>query len=1638
MEERNNQPPTDPGTGEEQASSSGSGRVWRWLRRLFFGVLGLFLLANIIFQIPGFQNWLARQVTRTLSETLDSRVELDYIRFAFFDKLRLEGIFIEDIYGDTLLYGRQIRADFNLNPVVLLTRGLEIEALDIQNARFNIRRPVGAAESNLEYVLKRLFPPREQAGKPFRLNLREIFLTDVEFVQNDSVRGQQLFVHLDRGTAYLRELDVPERVIDVASLQLTGPRISLSSIASHPLDSLASPVLPADLKTVDSLARALDDTISIRVLVDRFALSDGTFSLHNYRTAPERMTPANQLDWKHLDVRDINIAIKDFSFYRDTFQGSVDRIALRELSGFVLDRLAVQKATVSPTEVALNGLAIETPYSNIGDTLHFRYNGWADWAAFNDEVRLDARLHGADVALRDIVGFVPALANNAFVRTNRDAVLRLNGRISGQINNLRARDLSIAMGEGLLLEGDFSSRNLAVRNEEFINLGLDRLLTDMGTLRQLIPRFDPPDAFNRLGRLDFSGRFDGFFEDFVAYGDLRTSIGRARLDMRMNLKPGPRRATYSGDLSLQDFDLGRFSGNEAFGQVDFTSTVRNGVGLVAETASAELQGNIQALTFRNYTYRNATVNGQLNRNFFNGEFAIREENIDFSFRGELDFRDSIPEFDFAAQVEKLDLRALNLSPQDLVLAGQVDLNLRNTRLTDMEGDLRVRNFQLVKDDTDRYTVDSIVAYSTFDAEGRKVFNLRSDVANGSITGSFDLDELPASFQQFLVRNYPEFAQRLNIRPPRRELAGNRFSYELHIIDSKGLNWLLSPQLRGLRNVDLSGVYDGVSDSLVVNLDMPRFAYGNLELVDVALNLNALRSEGNLDVVIDSTLINAKPWFSTVIFQSLLEGDTINFGLTYAPGQSGVVDKLNLNGEFYPVDTSHYQVRFEQSDLVLLEDMWDIRANNAITFGKDYIETEDFYLSNGTRSIRLSDIDRRGLALDLAGFEFGLIDSVWTYRSLDFAGRFDAHFSVDDVFRMEGLRAVIQGDTLLVNGDDYGELRFDAEASSLKSRALTYMTITRDTSQLQAEASFNLANLSEGDENRRVPTAERRNYLDLNIRVAGYPMDFAGYWIGGSVSDIKGTFGANMRVRGLPEQLDVSGFITAENGALTVDYLQTRYRFTRSLISISNTLFDASGTILYDRYGNRATVYGGISHNRLKNLGLNARMRTNNFLALDLQKGDNPQFYGRAVGSGEVSFTGNFVRPDIYVNASVGDSTHIIIPASGQSAAGPLDDIRFVNKHQYTQQNADVDRQATSTGVSLDMELRVTEGAVLELVFDEQAGDIIRGSGRGNIRVLVPRNEEFQMFGDFVIEQGNYLFTLYNVVNKDFRVKPGGTISWSGDPFGAEIRLEAEYQNLKAPVGNFIQEYLNTDPSLSQLANQATNIDLTLRLQGQLLRPNISFDINFPALPPELVTYVDNKRRLLQQDQNELNRQVFGLIVVGQFLPSDLSFRGSEVVFNTLSEFASNQLSMLLTGLFSEVFGDNNVLSGVNFDIAYNQYRTLDYSEAGDVRGNELEVTIRQNFLNDRLSLTIGGNVYNNNAIQNAGTGATFVGNDLVIEYILNPNRTLKLRLYQRLEPDIGGGRRLQVGTGVSWRREFNNFGEFWRNLRGETTRMVRN
>ncbi len=1592
-------------------------RSWRWLRKgiLFLALFVIMIYA--VFQIPAVQNWVVKNVTQQLSNRLETRVTIDYFHLGFFNRIVLRGVYIEDYQQDTMLYARNMSAKINSNPWTVIRKGLIIDRVQLSGGRVNLRQSAQGGKNNIQQVLSKLQnPDREKSGQ-FQLDLKALDLSDIDFVKEDAYRGQRLQVSVGEGTALLRRLDLPGKRIEVRKLVLVEPRVLID-------DRERSPAWLADQ---DKLAEDSTTQEPLNLMVDQFRMHGGAFELHNYRKEPVQLTPDDMINYRHLNVENIQIAIDSFTLQDRIWRGAVDKIAFTSPAGFVLNRLAADYAEVSDKGVKLHGMTLETPYSNIGDTLEFRYRRYQDFGNFPNAVRMRLDLEQAEVALRDIMTFAPGLEQNTFFTNNREEILRLDGLLRGPVNNLSGRNLNLILADGSRMEGRMDTRNLALKDEELLFLEMDELQTSMQTLRDLVPNFDPPDNFDKLGAIRFQGAFVGFFQDFNVKGRLFTDLGEADLeDINLNVKPGNEKATWGGTIRLLDFDLGAWTENPDFGRFTLYSEVYDGFGISGPNVRADLNAKLESFVYRGYSYENAELEGNLREGEFDGEFQIRDDNIDFSFTGNVNMADSVPTYDFEASVNRLDLERLNLSKRPFTIAGDFVLDLRNRGWSNLEGIARLRDVRMANGTDRNYEVDYLLLQSDIDTVGNRSVYVASEVLESQIEGRFNIEQIPQAVIQFLTTNHPRLSERLRLKPLEKPMQSAHFDYNLRIKDSKGLQKLFSEELGALDSLTLRGTLHG-TDTLILDLTLPNFRLGQVQTEGMVILLDAYGERGGLFAAVDSTIINDRVRFGEFSIINELYRDSLDFAITYIASKRSILDKIFLDGLLYAADTAGLAIEFEESRMLIAGERWTVSPNNRVYFGKDFVEASDLVLRQGEMMVSIESTDRKGLEVSMVNLPIDSLNARLRYDPIQFTGQFNLHARVGNVFEMADLQIELATKNFLINGDDWGRLEVSMHTDSLERPLQAQLALRRGEAFLNAQGQYNLKPLPPESVENGVET--QRNYFDFNVDLEAFPLDVAEYWIGNTVKNMSGMVNGSVRVYGQSGRPNIGGEIIAEDGALTINYLKTRYTFEVANINVDNQLFDASGTVFRDKYGNRATIMRGIRHDHLRDFGFNATMRTRQFLGLDTQKGDNKLFYGKALASGTVNFTGSFKRPDIYVNATSLDSTMIIIPVSNERKANELSYLNFVDKDAESESDSiDLRERLNLQGVALEMDLSVTPEAVMKIVFNEQAGDIIEGAGRGNIRIEVPRGaSDFQMYGNYAIEEGDYLFTLYGVINKDFRIREGGTIEWTGDPFGAQIDLRAEYQRVSAPVANFIQEYLlRADDQIRQDARVPTDVDLVLLLRGDLMKPQIDFDITFPDLQGQLASYTDNKLRILKQDQNELNKQVMGLIVAGQFLPSDLNLAGTgtDIIYNTVSEFVSNQLSLLLTQLFSEFIGEDRFLSGVDLDIDYNQYDAIELERGDNVnRGDELQFQFKSNIGSDRLSILLGSNIGLGGSVGSAENSGAFFGNDVVIEYILNEDRTLKVRVFQRSQPTLSGST-LEVGAGLSFRKEFNSFGDF--------------
>ncbi|MDZ7879448.1 MAG: translocation/assembly module TamB domain-containing protein [Saprospiraceae bacterium] len=1633
-------------------------RILRGLMWIVLGILLLFIVLTLVLRIPIVQNWVIDKSTTYLSKELKTNVAIGSFSLDFLDELSVKNLYIgnQNAPKDTLLNIGALRVDINY--LDLAWGIVQLDNVGIGDVTFRWRRDEGQYDDNFQFIIDYFDPPKPPTGKtPPTPDIRfaQIHLRNIDFTKDDKVHGQRLDFRLPVADIHTNIMNLPNKIMDLRSVELHKPDFTLTETDSKPMpprpprfpikksaDSTKTLVQsPADSTNTPPPYKAVSKVKTkgkaFRFSIGAVAIEDGKFRNENFYRTPKLLYPDSLLDLDHFKVYDLNAYIHNFLFTKDEYTGVVDGISFNEASGFKLTQLSVGDAKVTPQKTELYGLQIITPYSVVGDTFIMNYpKGYTSFLDFNNQVEMDARIHASQVLIDDIMTFSNPLENNPFFRQNRYKNARIQGRVKGIVNKLDVPEFDIQLGDGFVAKGSLRSRDLNNPLSTIITLKLDNLQTNMPSLRQLVPDFKPVATFDQLGTLNYQGEFFGFTNSFVTKGTLQTALGNAALDLQLKPDSDSATAFYSGSLALEQFDVGKFTNNSDVGKVSLKTIIEKGRGVNLEKLNMDLVATVDNFEFKRYDYKNLKLSGNLSKQQFNGQFDSRDPNIDFTFDGMVDFAAAKPIFRFRSDIRQINFLNLNLLKQDLTTSGTLNINLTGRSIADMAGRINASNLLIIKNKTEKYALDTLSVLSDFDVitplaplGSKRFISVNSDILNAQIEGVFDLEDIPTAFRRLFEKYHPRFAADLGLSllkndplsifngsTPQYPNIPQNFTFKGEIPNSKNWTKLFDKKLDTLRNITMEVSFDNDEDKYdwEVSTDTIHF-YDDIKIVDFAVTGEANKDVLNLEFKTYNVVVGGKD-FRNITLTNLMLGDTLEVGFLSHEFSSALhLDNVELNALVSRED-SVYRINFgarQSSRLKIFGDFWDIDRNNFFLIGKNEVKIQGFNLTNDDRTIQLRSYGKRGLSAFLNNFDISFVNQFADDDRFTLGGKYHIFAAVEDAFNVQNYGVIAILDTFMVKGENRGSLKVEAVGTNLQSPIKANISLSTNSSKVAIEGLYYPS----------VSGAHPANSLDAQLAIQNLPFKTLQLLITEGASDFKGNVDGEAHVEGKLSELNTNGALRLRNAGVTVDYLKLPLLVKDETIRITNTGFDATGGKIYDPLGNSATVYGGLTHKRFLDFGLNVRIVSKNFMFMNTSRDDNPLFYGKAVGSGDVLFSRDFVQTDLTIRAKAGKGTNITFPFASEQTASDVGFVVFQNKNQPTSTTATGNNEVKQlSGLSLDMELSFTPDAEVNLIFDEVAGDNIKARGTGDMQIKIPRGGDVSMTGEYRIEQGDYLFTLLRVVNKKFAIKRGGTIRWNGTPFDATMNLNAQYNVTTAPY-NFIAQYIADAGATSDIQRESrkpTPIALNLNLTGQMLKPDINFNMAFPNTQGQLKGYVESKLSDLRQDQNELNRQVFGLIALGGFLPSNSAVIGGDVLrsggLNTATETASNIVSTLLNKLVSEY------ITGLDFQVGYNEYQYDAISSGSGTGGRQFR--LRGSYaVDDKITVSGGVTRESGGFIQ----GNVFVGGDVIVDWSFSEDRRLKLRLSYTRDQVLEGPRDKTAG-GLRFRQEFDSLEELLKSL----------
>jgi len=1283
------------------------------------------------------------------------------------------------------------------------------------------------------------------------------------------------------------------------------------------------------------------------------------------------------IDWEDISLKKLNLELSEIIPEADTLRFNVKQLSFIEKSGFQINEFST-KATIQPGKMSFYALKAKTDYSELLAKVNFDFTSLSDFENFISDVKWQGDFSKSNLDFRDLSFFAKELKN-----INRS--IDIKGSFAGTVDRFKGRNVELQYGKDTYFRGKVNMTGLPDFFETYIEVNVDELGFSKKDIES-IPLFpfdslkfvNVPEQIGSLGKVKFSGSFNGFYNDFVAYGNIKTDIGFISSDINLKIGSVDKQTKYKGNLVLNEFDLGKFWGlTDNLGKVSL-KTKLEGKGFVLKNINANLEGEISSLEFNKYKYSNITLNGHFAEKLFTGEVLVNDPHLDLGFEGDINFTNDLPVFNFNSSIRKIDLTALNLFQRKDTASLRADLSISivGNNIDNAQGIIEARDLKYIEGGKE---INANRIFLESKLGERRELTLVSDFADAKISGDYNFSVLPQTIQHFIATYLPTLLEENSVRPVNQVL---NFKVELKKTDE--LAAVFSPSLTLAPGTVLEGYFNTSINQMAIKMKSSSFEISPVKFSDFYVDGKTDDINFKFESSFGEIQLSDSVKLKNVNFTGLTNKDTASV-LVQLSGKDSTLAMAScyINAGF--LKTGYTVIKLIPERLRLNAEEWELNTSNYILADSTGFLFSDFNFTSGSQKIAVNGIigtdTTSRLSLVFTDFEASQLNDLLSVYDVHIGGVTNGYAQIAGILGKPAMNSDLSIENLRWFGDTLGNAEVKSVWNSKENKIDVEGVITRGgIKNILISGSYLIK--------------ENDDELDFKAELQKTYVNSFSHYLDGLASNVTGIASGNLFLKGTSKKPELTGKVFLQKIGFTVDYLNTSYTFS-SEIDILKDRFQFKNVPFYDVRGNQALVNGSIRHEHLSKFFLDFDIMASKTQVLNTGPSNNDLYYGVAYASGSISISGylDYIVMDIGLKTEKG--TKINIPLSNPDELSKSGFINFINKSEDTLTKI---KRPDFSGIDLNMVFDITQDATISLIFDSKIGDVIVGRGDGNITMKVSPSEELRMFGNFVIEEGDYLFTMQNIINKPFHILQGGSIKWSGDPYDAIVDIEASYK-LRAGLYDLFQ-----DSSFRKLVP----VELNLRLTEKLFNPNITFNIEVLNVDPS----IQNQVKRLINSEEEKYRQAVSLLVMRRFTsPSEISNRGivnsSTVVGVNAYEMLSNQLSNWASQISKQV----NV--GVN------------YRPGDALTSEELEVALSTSLFNDRVSIDGNVGVANSTSNNNNQNTSNLVG-DFTVEVKANKDGSIRLKAFNRsnnnsLINNINSP--YTQGVGVFYSIEFNSFNE---------------
>ena len=1518
--------------------------------------------------------------------------------------MKLNGVLVKDQKGDTLLSSGQVRV--NITDWFFFKDKIELKYIGLTDTYLHLYR--NDSIWNYQFLADYFGSAPSSDKKTIQLQIHDIDISTLHLIKQDAWRGEDMELNLGALTMNAEQLDLSLKKAVIHLLKFTKPDFSIRSYnGKRPTPVNESSVIinnPLHLRW-----NPADWDIVVRhTIIENGSFSDDKMMDKNISTA---------FDSYHMHFSNIQGDFKDVSLVKDSIRAKM-RLSTKEKSGFNVQQLtAIIK--FYPEGMEFYNFDLNTGKSHLRNFFAMRFKSFDDLSEFTTKVKMEADFTNATIDSDDIGFFASDL------KTWKKNIL-ITGKIKGSVSDLAGKNIRISAGLHTVLNGDIHLTGLPDISKTFIDFRSNDFRTtyrDIITFLPSLKKIENP-RIDRIENLRFVGNFQGTVQHFVTSGTIETNLGTLVTNVSMQL-PTDRPAVYSGNLLTNDFQLGRFLEDSSLGKISFNGKVQ-GRGLALNTINASLDGNIREFSYQGYNYEDIFVNGQVTKKRFNGKIISKDSNLHATLVGLIDYSQNIPKFDFNATVDNANMQPLHFTRDSINFNGKLRFNFTGNDIDHFLGKARIFDASIYKRGV-RMSFDSLVVESNI-IDSSKTITVMSNEFEGAIVGEFSIKKLPASFQEFLHRYYPSY-----IKPNTVNLSKEKFSFVITTRQVDPYIGLFTKDIRGFNNTNINGRINSDQNLLNVNADVPQFNYKNISFYKVELKGNGNYDSLSLETNIGEVYVNDSLHFPLTHIQLRSFNDISEIKISTSANQT--LNAANISARVETL-TDGVKIKFNPSTFDINSKTWTIDKSGELFFSKNIVGAESVRIYSGEQQFLISTTPSgegnwNDMHLELHKINIGDF-APFFIKDERVEGVLTGNVDIIDPFNHTYARFNGSAEYFRFSNDSVGKINLTADYS--KQTGIVNGTVNSDNKDYH----FDLKGIFNTSDSSRQPI----NIIIPNM--VNTKIDLLEKYIGTIFSNVTGYATGSLQIVGPGDSLNYIGDIKLTDARLHVNYTRCTYHIPSAMVHLRADQIDFGSFQILDSLGNTAEVTRGkLYHHSFRDLSYDFGINTNKLLLLNTKITDNNQFFGTMIGKANLNLTGPQEDLQMYIKGEPTDSSNIFLPTNTSRESADAD---FIVWKVYGKEMKNQKEVSSTNNFTVSLDVTANNYANVFLIIDPLTKDIIKATGHGNLQMRVGTNEDMSIRGLYVIDRGNYNFSFQSFIKKPFEFMQGteNFIRWSGDPYDADINIQAVYEAENIQFNDLKEETKGSTALTGNTKNYIGPIWVVASLKDKLMHPSISFELQLPP-KSELRNDINAQWTLdrINSDPGELNKQVAFLLVFNSFGPTSTSssaFSANDaaagIFVSSISSYISSALSTSFSSYFQRVFKDKSIR--VNFNTAFYNGTALETNEqtnASTYDRTNLNLSVIKSFLNERLTFTVGSALDFGLTTQQATYAAVQFLPTVTAEWKLTENGRVVLTFFYRDSYNylsLGNHTMNSSGTSISYRRDFDKLDELFKKKKKNT------